>query len=77
MSLGTTNTARALKAAWLVACAAVLVAFMIWRGKGEAQDYLSWTMLVLSFPVRPSGDPIYRRNRVSGANDLTATLFDS
>jgi hypothetical protein len=51
MSAGTTNTAHALKTAWLVACAAVLVGFLIWRGNGEAQDYLSWTMLVLSFPL--------------------------
>ncbi len=51
MSLGTTNTGRALKTAWLVACAAVFVAFLIWKHNGKAQDYLSWTMLVLSFPL--------------------------
>ena len=51
MSLGTTNTARALKTAWLVASAAVFVGLLIWEGDGEAQRYLVWTMLAFCFPL--------------------------
>ena len=51
MSLETTSTARALKIAWLVAYGGVLVAFLIFKGHGDAQSYLSWAMLILSFPL--------------------------
>ena len=57
MSLKNGNRARALKIAWLVACAVVLVAIVIYKGDGEAERFLTWTMLVLCFPLGFLGIP--------------------
>ena len=43
--------ALAFKTVWVVACAAILLAFLLWRGDAEAQRFLASTMLVLSFPL--------------------------
>ena len=51
MSLQTTDIARASKIVWLVTCAAVLLAFLMWKGDAEAQRFLTRTMLVLCFPL--------------------------
>ena len=45
------HIARIAQGAWLIACALVLVGFVLCRGDGEAQDFLTWTMQVLSFPL--------------------------
>lgn len=37
--------------AWLVASAFCLVGFLYCKGNVEAQDFLMWTMQVLSFPL--------------------------
>ena len=51
MKLRSAHIARVAYGAWLVACAFALVGFLIFRGDVEAQDFLTWTMLVLSFPL--------------------------
>ena len=49
---------RIAQAAWLVACAFTLVGFLYCRGNGEAQDFLTWTMQVLSFPLGLLANPL-------------------
>jgi hypothetical protein len=51
MNFRINHIARIAQGAWLVACAFVLVGFLYCRGNGEAQDFLTWTMQVLSFPL--------------------------
>ena len=51
MNFRSNHIARVAHWAWLVACIFVLVGFLYYRGNGEAQDFLTWTMQVLSFPL--------------------------
>jgi len=44
-------TRRILKTAWLVACFAILLGFLMLAGNANATLYLFWTMQVICFPL--------------------------
>ena len=44
-------TGLALRTAWLLACLALLLGFLIFARDGNMQLYLFWTMLVICFPL--------------------------
>ena len=51
MNFRINRIARVAQVAWLVACVFALVGFLIFRGDAGTQDFLTWTMQVLSFPL--------------------------
>src|SRR5688572_25768467 len=51
MNLRVTHVAHIAQVGWLFAGVLVLVGFLVCRGNVEAQDFLMWTMQVLSFPL--------------------------
>ena len=58
MDLRITHVAPVAKVAWLVACALILVGFLICRGNVEVEDFLTLTMQVLSFPLGLLATPL-------------------
>lgn len=46
-----TMTGLILRTAWLVACLAVLLGFLIFEGDANVQRYLFWTMLAFCSPL--------------------------
>ena len=58
MNPRTLHIARIARVAWLVVCALIPVGFVICRGDVEVQDFLMWTMLVLSFPLGLLATPL-------------------
>lgn len=51
MSLKISYIARGAQVLWLLACAIVLLGFLMTRGNPEAADFLTGVMQVLSFPL--------------------------
>ena len=51
MSLKISYIARGAQVIWLIACAIVLVAFLMTKGNPDAADFFTRVMQVLSFPL--------------------------
>ena len=81
MKLRSAHIARVAKVVWLVACAFVFVGFLYCRGNTEAQDFLMWTMQVLSFPLGLLAMPLilitgFMAQMISPLGSLLTTFGD-